>query len=578
MNYIDGQVFLSLIKMKDITQQKIAQKTGFSLGTVNQSLKRLIGHGLLNSGYEFTMLGKRIMEENSVKRAVILAAGFGMRMVPINTETPKGLLEVHGETLIERLIRQLKAVGIEDITIVVGFMKEAYEYLIDEYHVKLICNRHYQDKNNLYSAYLAKDQFDQCYILPCDIWSRENPFSSFEFHTWYMVKQEKVHHSKIYLNRKLELSHVKKGDGNKQVGIAYIKNGTQLRNMLVECNQKESFDGAFWEDAFFACKEMIYGKLVSKDEIIEINTYEELRELDSQSNQLNSSAIEMIANALKVHPFEIINIQVLKKGMTNRSFLFQVKNQRYIMRIPGTGTDELIHRNEEYDVYQVVNPYRICDEIICMNPDNGYKITKFIEDAHNCDASDFDDIQKCMKALRQFHALKLTVNHRFDIFEKIDFYESLWNGKCSIYKDYETVKKQIQSLQGFIQSHVEEEVLTHIDAVCDNFLIKDNHVFLIDWEYAAMQDPHVDIAMFCIYALYQQKQVDQLIDIYFEYRCPQEIRIKIYCYIAACGLLWSNWCEYKRHLGVEFGEYSILQYRYAKDYFKLVQESGLLTL
>ena len=69
-----------------------------------------------------------------------------------------------------------------------------------------------------------------------------------------------------------------------------------------------------------------------------------------------------------------------------------------------------------------------------------------------------------------------------------------------------------------------------------------------------MQDPHVDIAMFCIYALYDRKQVDKVIDMYFRDDCPIEIRIKIYCYIAACGLLWSNWCEYKRKLGVEFGE------------------------
>ena len=33
-----------------------------------------------------------------------------------------------------------------------------------------------------------------------------------------------------------------------------------------------------------------------------------------------------------------------------------------------------------------------------------------------------------------------------------------------------------------------------------------------------------------------------------------------------------NWCEYKRNLGVEFGEYSLRQYRYAKDYYRIVQE------
>lgn len=87
-----------------------------------------------------------------------------------------------------------------------------------------------------------------------------------------------------------------------------------------------------------------------------------------------------------------------------------------------------------------------------------------------------------------------------------------------------------------------------------------------------MQDPHVDIAMFGIYSLYDQKQIDELISNYFVEGYEKETKIKIYCYVSACGLLWSNWCEYKSLLGIEFGEYSLKQYRYAKEYFRIVQE------
>ena len=108
------------------------------------------------------------------------------------------------------------------------------------------------------------------------------------------------------------------------------------------------------------------------------------------------------------------------------------------------------------------------------------------------------------------------------------------------------------------------------------FIYKDSdgneNISLIDWEYAGMQDPHVDIAMFCIYSLYDKSQSDNLIDTYFKAcgkEADEDTRTKIYCYIAACGLLWSNWCEYKSTLGVEFGEYSLRQYRYAKDFYKI---------
>ena len=42
--------------------------------------------------------------------------------------------------------------------------------------------------------------------------------------------------------------------------------------------------------------------------------------------------------------------------------------------------------------------------------------------------------------------------------------------------------------------------------------------------------------------------------------------------MAISGMLWSNWCEYKRTLGVDFGEYSLMQYRYAKEFYRIVQE------
>ena len=246
------------------------------------------------------------------------------------------------------------------------------------------------------------------------------------------------------------------------------------------------------------------------------------------------------------------------------------------MRIPGEGTDQLINRRQEAEVYHTIDGKKICDDIAYINPENGYKITEFLEGARVCDPLNYEDVKKCMNRLKNFHEMKLKVNHEFDIFGQMEFYESLWDGMPSVYKDYAKTKANVLSLKEYIDSHVSEKVLTHIDAVPDNFLFveKDGQeeIRLIDWEYAGMQDPHVDVAMFCIYSLYNKRQVDRLIVSYFTEGCDDATRIKIYCYIAACGLLWSNWCEYKRNLGVEFGEYSLRQYRYAKEYYRIVQD------
>lgn len=580
MNNLKQDILNNLIKEPFINQRILAAQTGYSLGIVNRSIKELISEGYLDEEIRPTEKALREAKEKAPKNAIILAAGFGMRMVPINTETPKGLLEIKGERLIERTIRQLHEVGITEIYVVVGFMKEQYEYLIDEYGVDLIVAPDYATKNNLHSLKTAADHLSNSYIIPCDIWCEKNPYSRNELYSWYMVSDLVDDDSTVRVNRKQELVVQKEqAGGNAMIGICYLLEAEAeiVREHLEELGRDSRYDGAFWEETLYQKDRMIVtARVVHAADAVEINTYEQLREIDSDSSQLQNDAIQVICQALGARPDEVTNITVLKKGMTNRSFLFSCKDKKYIMRIPGEGTDQLINRRQEAAVYQTIAGRKICDEIAYINPENGYKITEYLEGARVCNAENEEDLQKCMKKLREFHGQKLKVDHSFELFGQMEYYESLWEGTPSAYKDYEKTKEHVLQLKDYIEANAGEQVLTHIDAVPDNFLfVKENgkeEIRLIDWEYAGMQDPHVDIAMFCIYSLYKKEQVDHLIDLYFEGNCDERTRIKIYCYIAVCGLLWSNWCEYKRKLGVDFGEYSLRQYRYAKDYYKIVQQ------
>ena len=574
MNVQELDILNAIRKNPKVNQREIANQSGYSLGFVNRVVKELQEEKWLSPTGELSKKAKTFIKENQPQRAIILAAGFGMRMVPINTEIPKGLMEVKGEVLIERMIRHLHEVGITDIQVVVGFMKERYEYLIDEFQVKLVVNSEYHVKNNLHSLSKVKSSLDKTYIIPCDIWSEENPFSDFEPYSWYMVTNEQSIESTVRVNRKRELVMIDETEeGNQMIGLSYVmgEEATLIQEKLQEFSKKSSYDHEFWECTLQdKNKWIIPSKVVNSKQLIEINTYEQLREIDGNSANLQTDAISIIQDCFNVEVDEIKNITVLKKGMTNRSFLFECQNQKYIMRIPGEGTDHLINRKEEADVYQALENRQICDDVLYMNPDNGYKITAYLEDATNCDAENWDEVEACMTKLREFHELNLKVDHRFDIFGQIDFYESLWNGEKSYFKDYETTKTAIFELKKWIDTLEKNETLVHIDAVPDNFLFTKDGIRIIDWEYAGMQDPHVDIAMFCIYSLYSREQVDHLIDLYFKGEVSPIIRTKIYAYIASAGLLWSNWCEYKRSLGIDFGEYSLCQYRYAKEYSKLV--------
>lgn len=128
MNIIEGDILKVLILEPYVNQRFLAEAIGHSLGAINRSLKGLIEEGDLDYAHRITEKVRRAIKENLPQNAIILPAGFGMRMVPINTEMPKGLLRVHGEILIERIIKQLQTTGIKKY-IVVGENKTTHKFV-----------------------------------------------------------------------------------------------------------------------------------------------------------------------------------------------------------------------------------------------------------------------------------------------------------------------------------------------------------------------------------------------------------------------------------------------------------------
>ena len=268
MNIRECDVLTTIADKKPKNQRLISELSGHSLGIVNRSVRSLIEKGYLNKNLQITEKGQQKLESNRPECAIILAAGFGMRMVPINMETPKGLLEVHGEPLIERLICQLQEVGIHKIYIVVGFMKEHFEYLMDKYNVELIVNSEYDKKNNLHSLIKVIEHLSNAYIVPCDIWCLENPFKRSELYSWYMVSDQEDTESWVRVNKKMELVFSGKNEtGHKMIGISYLQapQASRVQKRLIELSGEPYYDHAFWEAALYNDNKMIVAAKVVQD-------------------------------------------------------------------------------------------------------------------------------------------------------------------------------------------------------------------------------------------------------------------------------------------------------------------------
>ncbi len=104
-----------------------------------------------------------------VKRAIIMAAGYGSRMYPLTKTTPKPLIKVNGVRMIDNIIDALHKNEIYEIYVVVGYMKEKFYEWVKLYPgIKLIENPYYKDCNNISSLYVARDYIEDSIIMDGD--------------------------------------------------------------------------------------------------------------------------------------------------------------------------------------------------------------------------------------------------------------------------------------------------------------------------------------------------------------------------------------------------------------------------
>jgi len=311
------------------------------------------------------------------------------------------------------------------------------------------------------------------------------------------------------------------------------------------------------------------------DQVYEFENLEELRLFDPRyQNHSDNAAMKLVAEVFKVPESHIKDIRCLKAGMTNKSFLFKVEDRHCICRIPGPGTELLINREQEKTVYDAVAPLEITEHVLYMNEKTGYKIADYYEGTRNADAADWDDMEKCMSMVRCLHQSGITVAHSFDIRERISFYEKLCRSHGALlFEDYEEVRGWMDWLMDTLDSMEHPKCLCHIDANVDNFLFfEDGSVKLLDWEYAGMCDPVMDVSMCAIYSYYNEEDMERLFRLYLQREPSEDELFALYANAALGGFLWCLWAVYKSILGDEFGEYTIIMYRYAKKYYRKLRK------
>ena len=513
-----------------------------------------------------TGAGLVALEPYRVDNAVILAAGASTRFIPLSLEQPKGLFEVKGEKLIERQIQQLKAAGIDDITVVLGYKKEMFFYLKEKYGVKFIINDAFNIKNNIESLYLARNELKNTYVCVSDSYFVENPFSRFEYQTFYAGLSVSEAVNELYVDTDGDGRIIRMAE-NRDAGRVLLGHSFWRKEFsdafiaLAEADREVGrYHACFWEwlvKDYLAQLPPMYYKEYTPGTIFEFDYFEELRQFDTQYlSHTHSGIIRNIKLVFRCDEEDIVDFRNVSEGMTNTSFIFKIDGVDYIYRHPGDGTDSIINRRNEKTSLIKAKQLGIDPTYIYADVNEGWKISRFVPQFREPDYGSFADSKKVLSVLRKLHASDVKVDYGMRPWEDALSMQKLLTGKDpNCFAPHEALKAKIGRLYQMTLGDGVGKCFCHGDTYRSNWmLLPDGDVILIDWEYAGFSDPGIDVGYYIVDAMYDFPDAERFIKEYLGSGYDASGRFHYMAYTAIIAYYWFVWALYRESCGADMGQ------------------------
>lgn len=583
LNRNEFLVLRSLAEQGEATQRNLAARAGISVGSVNTALRSLSAHRLIDESGAITDCGHRALQPFKTRSAVILAAGLSTRFAPLSFEQPKALFKVRGETLIERLIKQLQAADLEDIIVVVGHMKERFFYLEDRYGVTLIDNPQYLERNNHASVWAARDYVRDAYICSSDQYYPDSPFHRYEYESFCtLTPRGGATEESIAVNGRNAITGIQHNDiarsSNEQTcwvlqGPAYLREDDARAYLahLEEAYSLASTRDKLWETLLLENLDNhpLSARKVAAESVIEFDYLGDLRSFDADfMENVDSAILDNICRTLNCARADIVDVEPLTEGITNLSVLFSCRGERYVYRHPGAGTDELVNRKAEAHAMKIASQLGLDTSYLHEDPVQGWKLSKFIPDCEPFDYRNPDHVRDALAVIRTLHQSGASSPWQFSFYDEGCRIANLMrSGDFPLPEDFEDLARMAEDLSSLQRAGAGRSVLCHNDFFGPNILIGPDGVCLIDWEYAAMGDYGCDLGNFIAQGSgYSIEEALDILPLYFGRPATDEEEQHLVSCTAIVGWYWYVWGLFKESQGSPVGEWLRAWYEAAKTF------------
>lgn len=544
-------------------------------------------HSLEKKGYlkddKVTTAAMVEIEPCRVKNAIILAAGGSDISAKSVYSMPKGLFLKDGETLIERQIRQLKEVGIDDITVVVGYKQEMYYYLEEKCGVKLVVCPDLK-KNNIYTLYMAVDELDSTYILNCDNYYKENPFSLYEYNSFHSVlnKEDARNELLVDTNHSGRITRIYSGakSGLCIYGHAYVDKKFSRSFKAYLKKEIDDFRTCmlFWEE--FMARHFddldMYVRKYAPDFLYEFDSIQEIQNIDSLfqdnvSDKINRRICELLGCKID----DIKDIVILQKGLSNVLFTFIVNGEKYIFRYPGESTSAFIYRKNEVRAQKLGAKSGVDGTYVYID-ESGLKISKYREGIKNLSEIYYKDVDfmcRVSAMMRNFHDESIGMNdwNEFEynpVKEARQLMEKASYMKGNLSEIFKKDWADIERLYAYCEMDGIEKRMCHNDLNGDNCLLTDSSLDIIDWEFAGWNDPAYDFGRVIGNYEFDDPDVDKILEAYFHRPATELERLHWWAYVGIHNWYYVNWALYKESINESSRDWMLFCYHKAKKVLK----------
>ena len=232
-------------------------------------------------------------------------------------------------------------------------------------------------------------------------------------------------------------------------------------------------------------------------------------------------------------------------GMTNRNYLASALGKRFVVRIPGEGTEEYIDRKADEEAGRLTSDIGVNAPVVYYDPNTGTQITRFIEGCVTMSAKVFQDAGAVRRAAVSFHKLH-TCGRKLknDFNEKAvaqDYLDVLKGRNARLPEGYEKVQKQADAIREVLRATAAETVPCHNDPAPENLVDTGERVYILDWEFAGNNDPFWDLADLSVETGFTEEQDRVLLEAYLGRPLRQSEYGRIVLYKSLAFLLWTLW-------------------------------------